>query len=112
VFRKSGVVHSFKVVDPVLFVFESHVLYSLLLLLLFLRIWHNITSNYFTNCVILCEHQTHSMYKKVEIFTCYTTVISYLSYTESLYCFTVRQCTLLHLSSLLIRHEVWTLATI
>ena len=28
VFRDSGVVHSFKVVDPVLFVFESHVLYS------------------------------------------------------------------------------------
>ena len=28
VFRGSGVVHSFKVVDPVLFVFESHVLYS------------------------------------------------------------------------------------
>ena len=26
--RQSGVVHSFKVVDPVLFVFESHVLYS------------------------------------------------------------------------------------
>ena len=28
VFRQSGVVHSFKVVDPVLFVLESHVLYS------------------------------------------------------------------------------------
>ena len=28
VFRESGVVHSFTVVDPVLFVFESHVLYS------------------------------------------------------------------------------------
>ena len=28
VFRESGVVHSFKMVDPVLFVFESHVLYS------------------------------------------------------------------------------------
>jgi hypothetical protein len=28
VFRESGVVHSFKVVDPDLFVFESHVLYS------------------------------------------------------------------------------------
>jgi len=28
VFRESGVVHSFKVVDPVLFVFEFHVLYS------------------------------------------------------------------------------------
>ena len=28
VFRQSGVVHSFKVVDPVLFVFGSHVLYS------------------------------------------------------------------------------------
>jgi len=28
VFRESGVVHSFKVVDPGLFVFESHVLYS------------------------------------------------------------------------------------
>jgi len=28
VFRQSGVVHSFKVVDPVLFVFESHFLYS------------------------------------------------------------------------------------
>ena len=28
VFRESGVVHSFKVVDIVLFVFESHVLYS------------------------------------------------------------------------------------
>ena len=28
VFRQSGVVRSFKVVDPVLFVFESHVLYS------------------------------------------------------------------------------------
>jgi len=28
VFRESGVVRSFKVVDPVLFVFESHVLYS------------------------------------------------------------------------------------
>ena len=27
-FQESGVVHSFKVVDPVLFVFESHVLYS------------------------------------------------------------------------------------
>jgi len=27
-FRKSGVVHSFKMVDPVLFVFGSHVLYS------------------------------------------------------------------------------------
>jgi len=27
-FRESGVVHSFKVVDPVLFVFESNVLYS------------------------------------------------------------------------------------
>jgi len=28
VFRNSGVVLSFKMVDPVLFVFESHVLYS------------------------------------------------------------------------------------
>jgi len=28
VFRQSGVVHSLKVVDPVVFVFESHVLYS------------------------------------------------------------------------------------
>ena len=28
VFRKSGVVHSFKMVDPVLLVFGSHVLYS------------------------------------------------------------------------------------
>ena len=28
VFRESCVVHSFEVVDPVLFVFESHVLYS------------------------------------------------------------------------------------
>ena len=28
VFRETGVVHSFEVVDPVLFVFESHVLYS------------------------------------------------------------------------------------
>jgi len=28
VFRQSGVVHSVEVVDPVLFVFESHVLYS------------------------------------------------------------------------------------
>jgi len=28
VFRQSGVVHSFELVDPVLFVFESHVLYS------------------------------------------------------------------------------------
>ena len=28
VFRESGVVHSFKMVDPVLFVFGSHVLYS------------------------------------------------------------------------------------
>ena len=28
VFRKSGVVHSFKMVDPILFVFGSHVLYS------------------------------------------------------------------------------------
>ena len=28
VFRESGVFHSFKVVDPVLFVFEPHVLYS------------------------------------------------------------------------------------
>ena len=28
VFRESGVVHSLKVVDPVLFVFESHVFYS------------------------------------------------------------------------------------
>ena len=28
VFRQSDVVHSFKVVDPVLFVFEPHVLYS------------------------------------------------------------------------------------
>ena len=28
VFRKSGVVHSFEMVDPVLFVFEYHVLYS------------------------------------------------------------------------------------
>jgi len=28
VFRESGVVHSFKMVDPVLFAFESHVLYS------------------------------------------------------------------------------------
>ena len=28
VFRKSGVVHPFKVVDPVFFVFGSHVLYS------------------------------------------------------------------------------------
>jgi len=28
VFRQSGVVHSFKMVDPVLFVFESHVLHS------------------------------------------------------------------------------------
>ena len=28
VFRESGVVHSFKMVDPVLFVFQSHVLYS------------------------------------------------------------------------------------
>ena len=28
VFRQSGVFHSFKVVDPVLFVFDSHVLYS------------------------------------------------------------------------------------
>jgi hypothetical protein len=29
VFRESGVVHSFRVVDPVLFVFEYHVLYCL-----------------------------------------------------------------------------------
>ena len=28
VFRESGVVHSVDVVDPVLFVFESHILYS------------------------------------------------------------------------------------
>ena len=28
VFRESGVVHSFEMVDPILFVFESHVLYS------------------------------------------------------------------------------------
>ena len=28
VFRESGVVHSFKMVEPVLFVFGSHVLYS------------------------------------------------------------------------------------
>jgi len=28
VFRKSGLVHSFKMVDPVLFVFGAHVLYS------------------------------------------------------------------------------------
>ena len=28
VFRESGVVHSFQVVDPIFFVFESHVLYS------------------------------------------------------------------------------------
>ena len=28
VFRQSGVVHSFKMVDPVLFVFESHGFYS------------------------------------------------------------------------------------
>jgi hypothetical protein len=28
VFLKSGVVHSFKMVDPVLFVFGFHVLYS------------------------------------------------------------------------------------
>jgi hypothetical protein len=28
VFRQSGVVHSFETVDPVLFVFGSHVLYS------------------------------------------------------------------------------------
>ena len=28
-FRESGVVHSFKLVDPVLFVIEYHVLYSL-----------------------------------------------------------------------------------
>jgi hypothetical protein len=28
VFRESGVVHSFEVADPVLFVFESRVLYS------------------------------------------------------------------------------------
>ena len=28
VIQESGAVHSFKVVDPVLFVFESHVLYS------------------------------------------------------------------------------------
>jgi len=28
VFRESGVVHSFELVDPILFVFESHVLYS------------------------------------------------------------------------------------
>ena len=28
VFRESGVVHSFKVIDPVLLVFECHVLYS------------------------------------------------------------------------------------
>ena len=28
VFRESGVVHSFKMVDPVMFVLESHVLYS------------------------------------------------------------------------------------
>ena len=28
VFRESGVVHSFKMADPVLFVYESHVLYS------------------------------------------------------------------------------------
>ena len=27
-FREAVVVHSFKMVDPVLFVFESHVLYS------------------------------------------------------------------------------------
>jgi len=27
-FRESGVVQSFEVVDPILFVFESHVLYS------------------------------------------------------------------------------------
>ena len=29
VFRESGVVHSLKVGDPVLFLFESHVLYSI-----------------------------------------------------------------------------------
>jgi len=29
VFRESGVVHSFKMVDPVLFVFGSHILYSI-----------------------------------------------------------------------------------
>jgi hypothetical protein len=28
VFRKSGVVHSFKMINPVLFIFGSHVLYS------------------------------------------------------------------------------------
>jgi len=28
VFRKSGVVHPFEMVDPILFVFGSHVLYS------------------------------------------------------------------------------------
>jgi hypothetical protein len=28
IFRESGVVHSFEVVDPVLFVFKSHALYS------------------------------------------------------------------------------------
>jgi hypothetical protein len=28
VFWKSGVTHSFEMVDPVLFVFESHILYS------------------------------------------------------------------------------------
>jgi len=28
VFRRSGVVHSFKMVDPVLFVFGPHILYS------------------------------------------------------------------------------------
>ena len=31
VFRESGVVHSFEVVDTILFVFESHVLYSKIL---------------------------------------------------------------------------------
>ena len=28
VFQESGVVHSFEVVDPIMFVFESHILYS------------------------------------------------------------------------------------
>jgi hypothetical protein len=35
VFRKSGVVHSFKAIDPVLFVLGSHVLYSRDLLVIF-----------------------------------------------------------------------------
>jgi hypothetical protein len=48
VFRESGVFHSFKVVDPVLFAFESHVLFFVYVILNLIALLNilNITENF------------------------------------------------------------------